>query len=88
MIASSEPIKLMIDGETVIKTEENTAYIPAYHRGIKELRYIKHLTAGKHKIDFEIKNTKEFSDLSILPTAPDAGGYYSSDYLIDCFFGE
>lgn len=87
MIASSEPIKLMIDGETVIKTEENTAYIPAYHRGIKELRYIKHLTAGKHKIEFEIKNTKEFSDLSILPTAPDAGGYYSSDYLIDCFFG-
>ncbi len=86
MVSTSEPLEVTLEGESIIKIEENVSYIPAYHRGIKELKCIKKLSAGNYNINFEIKNTKDYSYISILPTAPDAKSNYFSDYLIDCLF--
>jgi len=86
MFATSEPLEIEIDGEKVVKINDNVPYIPAYHRGNKELNCIKKLTAGEHNISFKITNTKDYSYISILPTAPDKDRNYNSDYLVDCLF--
>lgn len=86
MFATSEPLKVKLDGKVIIETKNPTAYIPAYHRGEEELCAIKQLSAGTHTLEFTVNNISENSTLSILPTAQDAKDYYMSDYLLDCLF--
>lgn len=86
MVATSESLEVKIDGEKMVKINDNVPYIPAYHRGNKELKCIKKLIAGEHNISFKITNIKDYSYISILPTAPDKEKNYTSDYLVDCLF--
>lgn len=86
--AGTDPLKLSIDGEEILKSNIKDVYIPAYHRCPDEQQIVLSLDAGRHKITVELETEKEATEIMFLTVAPiktkNPGNYY---YYIDCVIG-
>lgn len=86
MFASSEPVKVYLDGSEVIVSDSKTPYMPAYHRGPRTLRYTADLSCGDHDITIEVNSSSDQCDIMVMPTTVDFEKEYSSIYMTDCIF--
>jgi len=70
IVATTQPVKALWNGEAVIDSQKTTVFMPAYHRAPES--QIVHLTvpAGEHHLDIEVEKTDERPlDVYVLPVA-------------------
>jgi ADP-ribosylglycohydrolase len=67
--AATGPVKLKLNGTTVIDCDQVLEFMPAYHRGAAEQLYETILPAGAHKLEVEALRQSETLKLYVLPVA-------------------
>ena len=77
------PLKVELDGKTVIDTPDYTVVIPAYHRADNRKCTYTDLTPGAHDIKITVGDVESFKELYFMPVA-EKEVYWA--YRIDTLF--
>ncbi|MNH86816.1 ADP-ribosylglycohydrolase [compost metagenome] len=85
--AANGPIKMKLNGETVIDCEETIEFMPAYHRADPRQWVEITLAAGIHDLEIEATRNGQSLEVYTLPVAPGraeepGSNYYLTDVLL------
>jgi hypothetical protein len=69
MGAATGPVKLKLNGQTVIDCDRTLSFMPAYHRGVEEQWFETVLPAGVHKLEVEALKQSDALQLYVLTVA-------------------
>lgn len=71
IVVCRQPVELLVDGETVVHCDEETAEIPAYHRADKRKSADLSLKQGKHSIRIKVRDAKAIENLYFYVVSPE-----------------
>lgn len=78
-LACENPVKVMLDGETLIDCADKTIVIPAYHRADKRKCAELPEGPGEHTLRIEVGEPQSFKELYFMVVSPDLHWAYRLD---------
>ena len=78
-LACENPVKVILDGETIIDCPDKTIVIPAYHRADKRKCAALPEGPGEHTLRIEVVNPEDFKELYFMVVTPDLHWAYRLD---------
>lgn len=84
--ATSSPIRILLNGESIVEDLSKTEFMPAYHRAVGSKRAVIDLPAGSHELVIEVMKEEEDFQVYVFPvstweTMKPGNFYYYTDIL-------
>ncbi len=77
IVATTSPVRLRVDGETLFESDAPTPFIPAYHRSASEKRACASMTKGTHLIEITVRATDgHFPRAAFYMVQPDSDRWF------------